>query len=301
MIKYSIVFPGQGAQKQNMGMDLIDISKDIFSSANSIYPDFISILQKTDQELSNTLYAQPALYVVSSAIWFAMQDVVKPVYLAGHSVGEYVACYAAGCFSFEDGLRLVKIRSELMSKCAGTMFACVGAFEDVEKYSRYIQDFTGLICEIANYNHDSQVVISCDERLVDQINESYKEFNIKRCIQLKVSGGFHSSLVVSVQKKLAEEIEKIEFNNPKIPIISNKTGIASVNGDEIKVNLMDHVVHGVQWKKSMDYMKEHGVEMLIEMGCGNVLSKLADKSDMKTMTIGSISDILSAKRGFLNV
>ncbi|QEK38075.1 ACP S-malonyltransferase [Candidatus Cytomitobacter indipagum] len=301
MTKYSIVFPGQGAQKQGMGMDLLEISKEIFDRANNIYPDFQSILQKTDQELSNTLYSQPALYVVSCAIWLAMKDSVGPAYLAGHSVGEYAACYAAGCFSFEDGLRLIKLRSELMAKCSGIMFACIANFEDVANFAKNINDSTGLVCEVSNHNLDSQIIISCDERLKNQINQSYKEFGIKRCIQLKVSGGFHSSLVESVQKELAKEIEKINFNDPKIAVISNKTGEASLDGSEIKNNLIDHVTHGVKWKKSMDCMKDNGVEMLVEMGCGNVLSKLAEKSNMKSMTIGSIDDILCAKKEFLNV
>ncbi|QEK38460.1 ACP S-malonyltransferase [Candidatus Cytomitobacter primus] len=299
--KYAVAFPGQGAQKQNMGMDLLDHCKEIFTLSEKVYPDFKSILQKSDSELSSTIYSQPALYTVSAAIWSVMNDITNPAYLAGHSVGEYVACYASGCFSFEDGLRLIKLRSELMSKCSGTMFACIGSFDDVEKFVTHISANLGFVCEIANYNHDSQVVISCDEKAVESINNDYRDFGIKRCIQLKVSGGFHSSLVSNVKDQLADEISKISFSTPRIPIISNKTGVATSDPQEVKSNLIDHVVSGVKWKNTMDYMKNHNVDMLIEMGPGNVLSKLAEKSDIKSVTIRNIDDIMSMKKEFINV
>ncbi len=296
MDNYSVVFPGQGAQKQGMGTDLFEISEDIFFKAEKVYPDIKSILGKTNEELSDTILSQPALFVVSSAIWFALKGDLKPSFLAGHSVGEYVACYASGCIKFEDALKLIKVRSRLMSQSSGTMFACLGSFEDVDKFVKYIIQITGAVCEIANYNHDSQIVISCDESAVNEINQSYKSFNIKRCIQLKVSGGFHSSLVSNVKEELESEIEKIEFKNAEIPIICNKTGIATSDAEIIKNNLINHVISGVQWKKTMDYMKNQNVNIVIELGSGNVLSKLAEKSNMSSMTINNINDIVELKK-----
>ncbi len=297
MEKYAVVFPGQGAQKQGMGTDLFEISGEIFDKAESVYPNFKSILNKTNEELSNTIYSQPALFVVSVAIWDALKDTLKPEYIAGHSIGEYAACYAAGCINFEDALKLVKIRSELMAQCSGTMFACIGAFDDVEKFTAHIREETGLICEVANYNHEAQIVISCDENAVEAINKSYKEFGIKRCIQLKVSGGFHSSLVASCQEKLAAEIISVDFQNATIPLISNKTGVASTDANVIKANLIDHVVSSVKWTNTMSYMKENDTNMLFELGVGNVLSKLAEKSGMKSVTINHIDAILELKKG----
>ncbi|USO00597.1 MAG: ACP S-malonyltransferase [Alphaproteobacteria bacterium] len=295
MRKYSILFPGQGSQKSGLYSEICN--NKLFDDAKEIYPNLMEIMGKSDAELSQTVYAQPLLYVFSSIMFVEFMDrfkQFKPEYVAGHSVGEYAACFAAGCFDFITGLKLVKIRSELMSECPGTMFACIANIDDVIKFVDYVSEETGLICEIANYNHESQIVISCDTKLEEFIKDHYKRF-IPRCIQLKVSGGFHSSLVASANDKLKPYLSEVKFNDPIFPVISNKTGLPSMTGDEVKSNLLDHIISQVKWKNTIEYMINHGVSYVIEMSPSNILSKLAEKYSMSGVTINSIGDIMNSE------
>ena len=309
-----------------MGIDTHDLPKifehHLFKEAEGLYPDLKDIFQKSDQDLSYTKYSQPALYVFSCIMFevFAsnnfknhdknstheslntnsvnvandvknVHNISIPSYIAGHSVGEYAACFAAGVFSFLDGLRLVKLRSELMADCPGTMFACIGAYENVLKFVDYVKENTDFTCEIANYNHESQIVISCNVEAADFISKEAKNFKIK-CIKLQVSGGFHSSLVQSAKDELAVAIENTHFNDPVYTLISNKTGIAETKAVNVKSNLIDHVVSQVKWKDTMDLMKNDEIAKIIEFSPKNVLSKLAEKSGLMAVTLNSINDIM---------
>ncbi|QEK39140.1 ACP S-malonyltransferase [Candidatus Nesciobacter abundans] len=221
-----------------------------------------------------------------------------PSFFAGHSLGEYSACFASNAINFESGLELIKLRSRLMSKSKGTMFACIGKFDDVQNLCQFVSEKTNKICQIANDNNDTQVVISCENDCIDLINKSYKNFNVKRCIQLKVSGGFHSPLVESVKSELSKGINEVMFNDVEIPVISNKTALPEKIGQKIKDNLMDHVVSGVKWRETIMFMKENGVEKIVEVG-GNVLSKISAKLGVDSFSISNKNELLDLE-SFLN-
>jgi len=224
--------------------------------------------------LTDTKYAQPAIYTCSAMyLEKAKVDGIEYDYVAGHSLGEYSALYAAGVFDFIDGLRLVSRRGSAMSmqNGKGTMAAVLGLSEDVlEKY---------LVPSVvmANLNSKTQIVISGTNEGIDAVIEALNDkisAEVVKVRKLSVSAAFHSPQMVEVEAIMRKEIENITMNKPNCYIVSNVTGKPTNNIDEIKANLISQVTGQVRWYDSINALVNEKIDQFYECGYGKVLRKM---------------------------
>ena len=286
------VFPGQGSQKVGMAEQLLSISgaHERFSMASELLGrDLLAICQgesgKGDgpDDLNDTRNTQPALFVVESLLVDnLLQQNREAACLAGHSLGELVALYAAGVFDLETGLTLMKTRSELMASAGGGAMTAVIGF-DRAQLEELVAGTDGV--SIANDNSDAQVVISGSPDAVQQVSEQLK---CKRAIPLVVSGAFHSPFMAGAAEQFATTLDAVNFREARIPVLSNSEPVASTNGETLKQRLKQQMTTGVRWRETMVAMTESGVDTLVEIGPGNVLSGLAKRS-MSGVTTAQIA------------
>jgi len=273
------VFPGQGSQEKGMGATLFDEFAELTTQAEGILGYSIKelCLQGPMQQLNQTQYTQPALYVVNALSYFKKlkETGQQPDFVAGHSLGEYNALLAAGGFDFATGLKLVQKRGELMSQApAGAMAAVIKC--PIDKLQAILMDngVTGI--DIANYNGPSQLVIA---GLKDDINRAIDIFEPMediRCVALNVSAAFHSRYMREAQQAFEEFLKGFEFAELKIPIISNMTA-KPYEQAKIVTNLAGQITHSVNWVASIRYLLEQGEMVFEEVGPGQVLTKLIAK------------------------
>lgn len=288
MTKVAYVFPGQGSQVVGMGTDLEQtaIGKEKFQQAEKILG--WSVLQRCqgeEEKLSQTLYTQPCLYTIESILVDLLQEKGKQAdLLAGHSLGEYVALYAAKVFDFDSGLRLVKRRAELMSSAAGGKMVALMRFkrEDLEPEIAKNADVV-----IANDNSEAQVVISGKPDAVDELLTKVKA---KRAVELKVSGAFHSPLMKEAATEFEQVLNSINFSDAKIPVLSNVDPSPTVKGTELKQRLLQQMTGGVRWREIMLQFPSLGIDQVIEVGPGKVLTGLI-KRTCKGMDLKNISTL----------
>ena len=269
------VFPGQGSQKKGMGENLFDDFSDLTKKADKILGYSIKELcvNNPDQKLNQTQYTQPALYVVNALSYLKkIQNNGKtPDFLAGHSLGEYNALHAAGVFSFENGLKLVKKRSELMSKAKKGAMAAI--LKSSEKQIQEILEKANLTTiDIANYNAPSQTVISGLEKDINKAQSYFEKENIL-FIPLNTSGAFHSRYMKEAGTKYEKYIKKFKFSKPKIRVICNVTA-KPYESKKVARNLIDQITNCVRWSDSILFLLDQGEMEFEEMGVGDVLSKL---------------------------
>ena len=286
------VFPGQGSQKVGMAEQLLSISgaHERFSMASELLGrDLLAICQgesgKGDgpDDLNDTRNTQPALFVVESLLVDnLLQQNREASCLAGHSLGELVALYAAGVFDLETGLTLMKTRSELMASAGGGAMTAVIGF-DRAQLEELVAGTDGV--SIANDNSDAQVVISGAPEAVRQVSEQLK---CKRAIPLVVSGAFHSPFMAGAAEQFAATLDGVNFREARIPVLSNSEPVASTNGETLKQRLKQPMTTGVRWRETMAAMTESSVDTLVEIGPGNVLSGLAKRS-MSGVTTAQIA------------
>lgn len=273
------LFPGQGSQFVGMGKRFVNDfeTKRIFERANETLGYNLAeiIFNGPPKRLKQTKYAQPAI-VVDSFVKYGIlkRKGIVPLYSAGHSLGEFSALISAEVLEFETGLELVQKRAELMSEETedGSMMAVVGL--DVEVIRGAVEGNPG-VC-IANYNSPRQVVLSGSREAFDSIGRELEDRGGK-CIELDVSGPFHSPYMEEAERKLAPFIEELRFSDPKFPIISSVTGRLESRGDRLKSNLSSQITHPVLW---VDYVKElarQGMGATVEVGPGCVLKDLSSR------------------------
>ncbi|MFC2061008.1 ACP S-malonyltransferase [Elusimicrobiota bacterium] len=283
----AFIFPGQGAQQMGMGKEFYEEGNwvnDIWDEANSLvgYDLKTKVFNGPEEDLKQTEVTQPAMYMTEIIIHKALLDSgIKPDITAGHSLGEYTAVVASGALSWQQGLELVKFRGETFSAAAsktpGGMIAVIGMEED--KLAEILNDIDG-VAEIVNYNSPGQLVVSVQKNLLEEASLKIKEGGAKLVIPLKVSVGFHSSLLDEAVVPMSEKINSMEFKTPEIAFYSNCTGEKIETSEGIKDCLIKQVNSPVKWVSIINNIaKEHPASEFIEVGPGKVLQGLLKKID----------------------
>ena len=269
------LFPGQGSQHVGMGEHLFDAFPDLATTADSILGYSIKELCLKDpgKQLTQTQFTQPALYVVNAlACRQRMEDSgERPDFAAGHSLGEYNALECAGVIRFEEGLKLVKKRGELMSKAPkGAMAAIIGPTAD--RISEILADNGLEAIDIANYNSPTQAIISGLEADIQRAQAHFEKHQAM-FVPLNVSGAFHSRYMRAACDEFSEFLKTFQFSSPVIPVIAN-IDARPYQRDRAVRNLSDQLTHPVRWQDSICFLLEQGVIEFIETGPGEVLTKL---------------------------
>ncbi len=292
------LFPGQGSQVAGMGKDLFDKipqSRTIFEAADKILQFSLTELCFTSIEeaprallrLTNTAICQPALYTHSIAIFAALD--LAPDMVAGHSVGEYSALHACGALSFEDGLRLVRRRGQLMAmvgqgRSAG-MTAVIGlSGAEVDAACKEISTSESIVV-CANYNAPRQIVISGDLVALKAVEPILKEAGARKLVQLPVSGAFHSPLMSDARRALAQELATVTIKQPVCPVYLNVTAQPALDPEHIRARMLEQLTSPVRWSQSLQNMPED--VGFIEVGAGRVLNGLVRQ------TLGAKTDVIS--------
>jgi len=306
----TLIFPGQGSQSVGMGQDLyktFDLVKKIFKEADEKlkYPISKIILEGPESDLKLTKNTQPAILTVSYSIFRLMTEEfniqIKDIkYFAGHSLGEYSALVSSKSLSFSDAVYLLHERGKSMQEAVpegkGSMLAVMGLkIRDLEKYIGEIKKEKG-VCEIANDNSDSQVILSGDKSAIDEISKILKN-NKKKSIFLPVSAPFHCSLMNPAAKRMEDKINQTNFKDPLVDLVSNVTAEPVRDSQEIKSLLIKQIFSKVKWRESVLFMIKNGVNEFIEIGPGKVLSGLVKRISDKVLSksINTIEDIKSLK------
>ncbi len=270
------MFPGQGSQKKGMGAALFDEFPELTTKADEIlgYSIRSLCLDDADGLLNQTQYTQPALYFVNtlSIEQLQKQNVTKIDYLLGHSLGEYNALQASGAMSFEDGLRLVKKRGELMSQAAnGGMLALLKI--NINDIEQILEKYGLHSIDIANYNTPSQTVISGPKNDIEKAKSLFEKEGAY-AITLNTSGAFHSRYMENAKIEFAHYIKSFSFHQPKIPVISNVYA-RPYKQEEIAQTLAEQITHPVRWTESIQYLLYQGELEFKELGDNStILSKM---------------------------
>jgi [acyl-carrier-protein] S-malonyltransferase len=302
-MKTALLFPGQASQYVGMGKDLHDNhtrARDRFDLANEIMGvDLRRIcFEGPAEELKQTKFTQPAIFVHSVIVAELLG--FTPAAAAGHSLGEYSALVATDALTFEDGLRLVKKRGELMqesgTRSPGTMAAVIGAEPAlVEECCR--EAAAAGIVQAANFNSPGQIVISGSLEGVDRAMEVLKAKGVRLVKKLPVSGAFHSPLMQYAQDELGAVLDATPIGDARFPVYANVTGLPVTAAADIRDNLLRQVTSPVLWQSSMESMLADGLERFLESGPGNVLQGLLKRigPDVPCLTVGTHEELLSLK------
>ncbi|MEC2181240.1 ACP S-malonyltransferase [Bacillus spizizenii] len=275
MITY--VFPGQGSQKQGMGSDLFDEFKELTAQADEILGYSIKRLcmENPYSNLNKTQFTQPALYVVNALSYLKKirEAEAKPDFVAGHSLGEYNALFAAGAFDFETGLKLVRKRGELMSMVSnGGMAAIMGLNE--EQVAKALKEHHLHDVDIANVNAPYQIVISGKKDEIEKAASLFETMTeVTMVLPLNVSGAFHSRYMNKAKEEFEQFLQTFHFSPLSIPVISNVYA-KPYTYELMKQTLADQINHSVKWTESISYLMKKGQMEFEEIGPGNVLTGL---------------------------
>ncbi|MEC8140466.1 MAG: ACP S-malonyltransferase [Bacteroidota bacterium] len=290
----AVVFPGQGSQNVGMASERYHAEpavKKIIDQADEILGFSLSniMFEGPEESLKQTEFTQPALYVHSMAVFQTSE--ISPDCVAGHSLGEFSALTAAGVLSFEDGLKLVRLRGQLMQAAGelsnGGMGAIIG-LEDkvVAQICDNISEESNEIVVPANYNSSGQIVISGHSNAVNLALNASKEIGAKMAIPLAVSGAFHSPLMQSAYDEFKLSLEKVSFVDAEVPVYSNVNATPSKSADELKNNVLHQLLEPVLWTQTIEQMVSNGVKEVVELGPGKVLQGLIKRIDRSLQLSG---------------
>lgn len=304
MEKIAFVFPGQGAQKIGMAKDFYDTfesSKEVFRAANEVLDvDIEKICFEEEEKINLTEYTQPALLTACTAMLQPVCEIVKPDMAAGLSLGEYTALVACKAMDFKDAAKLTRVRGKYMQNevpvGVGGMYAVLGAINElVQEVCDHIEDVY-----VANYNCPGQIIISGKMEALAAAKKELVEQGVKRVMPLKVSGPFHSGMLVGAGEKLAKELEPININTLEIPYVTNVTAEVVTKEDEIKTLLEKQVSSSVRWEESIRRMMKEGVGTFIEIGPGHTLTSLIKKIDrqVKVINVETVEDLEKLREAF---
>ena len=304
MANRAYVFPGQGSQSVGMGADLFEsarVARETFEEADDSlgFPLSRLIFEGPAAELQNTANSQPAIMTVSVAAWRTWQEMGSPQAtiakaVAGHSLGEYTSLVAADVIEFSDAVRLVRKRGELMNQAAVNRPGAMAAILGLNEWAfAQICDETGV--ELANINTDDQIVISGDKIAVARAMDLASARGARKTIPLPVSGAFHSSLMSEAEPGLADAINALKFNEPKMPVVGNCDSKLLTTSSEIRFELVNGLCQCVQWKDSVRQIGDSGVTQFIEFGFGGVLAGLIKRID-RGVKVTTVSDIVSMRK-----
>lgn len=269
-------------------MDLPTAKSRLAIAADILEWSVADVCQSEDDKVSNTLYTQPCLYVIESLLVDLLREKgATPDVLAGHSLGEYVALYAAGVLDFSAGLRLVKRRGELMSQISDGVMAALMGF-DRDELETKIATVDGVV--LANDNNPGQVVISGAAAAVDSIIGSVKS---KRAVKLNVSGAFHSPLMAPAAREFQEVLAAVEFQPAQVPVLSNVDPTPATDAAVLKRRLSQQMTGSVRWREISLALPEQGIEQVVEVGPGNVLTGLIKRTvkTLKLVNVGTLEQL----------
>ena len=304
----AFVFPGQGAQAIGMGKALADAypaAKAIFDEVDDALGESLSSLiwDGDIETLTLTKNAQPALMATSLAAMRALEaegvSITAADYVAGHSLGEYSALAAAGAISVADTARLLRTRGTAMQEAVpvgvGAMAALLGL--DFEAATAVAEEAAqGQVCQAANDNDPSQVVVSGHKEAVERALTIAKEKGAKRALLLPVSAPFHCALMKPAADVMAEALDDVQINAPAVPVVANVRAAAVTDPAMIRSLLVEQVTGSVRWRESVLWMADQGVTEAWEIGAGKALSGMIKRisKDVATNNVGTPDDIAAA-------
>lgn len=302
---YAFIFPGQGSQSVGMGQDLAgesDIARETLEQADGVLDMPLTRLcfEGPAEELNDTYNSQPAIFAISVAALRTLEQqakdedvVLAPMMVAGHSLGQLTALVAAGVLEFTAALKLVRERGRLMKEAGdvhpGGMIAVLGMDEDV--LAKLVDEAAqGEALTIANRNCPGQIVISGEVSALDRFTGLAKDAGARKIARLPISIASHSRLMEDAARQLNELFDQITFQDPAMPVIANSSGQRLNTGEEIREEMRNHVVNGVDWTGTIQTMIANDITTFVEIGHGSVLAGLNRRIDRTTKTL-SLKDL----------
>ncbi len=302
--KLALVFPGQGSQSVGMLAELYNefaTVRETFAEASQAlgYDLWALVATGPETELNETHRTQPALLTASVAVYRVWQEQggANPAYLAGHSLGEYSALVCAGVLNLADAVKLVEKRGQYMQQAVpagtGAMSAIIG-LDDALIAKACEEAAQGEVVSPVNFNSPGQVVIAGNKAAVERANELCKASGAKRALPLPVSVPSHCALMKPAAEKLAADLNQISFHTAVIPVVNNVDVVAAADAAAIKDALVRQLYSPVRWTESIEFLAAQGVDTVIELGAGKVLSGLIKRINKELKTT-SVTDVVSLK------